>query len=83
LSDPALSHGVLEERLALLGREQRSLLAHRLVDHADHHAVEDTRSPPDDVQVAVGDRVVGARADGDAAVAHAPPPVWMRMRVSP
>ena len=38
-------------------------LAQRLVDDADDHAVEDPRGAADDVEVAVGDRVVAARAD--------------------
>ena len=66
-----LAQGVLEELDALLDREER-LLVPRLADDADDDALEDPRGPHDDVQVAVRDRVVGARADrGDRlAVAH-------------
>jgi hypothetical protein len=43
-----------------------------LADDADDDAVEDVGGAPDDVQVAVRDRVVGARADRRVRVgAHA------------
>ena len=72
---------VLEERLALLGREQRLLLAHRLVDDPDDDPVEYLRGAPDDVQMTVGDRVVAARADRDRGCSFAHP--WIRIKVSP
>ena len=53
----------LDELDALLGAEQRLLLAHGLVDDGDDHVVEHLRRAPDDVEVAERDRVVGARAD--------------------
>ena len=58
-----LGQRLIEERLALLGREQRLLLADRLVDDPDDHPLEHPRGPGDDVDVAVGDRVVATRAD--------------------
>ena len=60
-------------------------LADRVVDDADDDLVEHLRGAADDVEVAVGDRVVGARADGDAALvgAHRAVPVDRGSRVSP
>jgi hypothetical protein len=52
----------LEERHAFLDRERR-LLVLRRADDADDDAVEDRRGARDDVEVAVRDRVVRARAD--------------------
>ena len=65
------------KRLALLGGEQRLLLAHRVVDDADDDAVEDLGGAGDDVDVAVGDRVVAARADDGAVRARS----FARLRV--
>ena len=48
--------------------EERLALAHRMVDDADHDLVEQLRRARDDVEVAVGDRVVGAGTDGDAGI---------------
>ena len=64
--DPHLDVGevggrFLDERLALLGGEQRLLLADRVVDDADDDPLEDRGGAGDDVEVAVGDRVVAAR----------------------
>ena len=56
------SEGVLEERDALLDREER-LLVRRVADDADDDAVEDRRRTPDDVDVAVRDGVVAPWAD--------------------
>ena len=56
--------------LALLGGEQRLLLADRVVDDADDDALEDLGGAGDDVEVAVGDRVVAARADDGAVRAR-------------
>ena len=57
--------------LALLRREERLLLAQRIVDDADDDLVEDVGGAGDDVDVAVGDRVVAARTDdGAVALAH-------------
>ena len=55
---------LLEKRDALLDGEHRSLVL-RIADDADDDAVEDLRRPADDVDVAVRDRVVAARADRD------------------
>src|SRR5829696_8343916 len=59
---------LLDERDALLDVEQRLALADRQVDHPDDDLIEDLRGPGDDIQVAVGDRVVGPGADGEAVV---------------
>src|SRR4051812_7923644 len=72
---------LVDEREPLLDAEQRRVLADRRVDDGDDDLVELLGRAADDVQVAVGDRVVAARADGDALlVGHA---MWMRRRVSP
>ena len=65
--------GGVEEVATLLRGEQRLLLAHRVVDDADDDLVEDPRGAADDVEVAVGDRVVAARADRDRAAHDWPP----------
>src|SRR5260221_6158185 len=53
----------------LLGTEERrAALAGRFVDHRDDDPVEHARRPLDDVEVPEGDRVVGARAHGNAAL---------------
>jgi len=43
-----------------------AVLAQRVVDDRDDHLVEELRRAGDDVDVAVRDRVVGPRTDGDA-----------------
>ena len=54
----------LQEKIAALrGREERRRLAHGLVHDPHDDLVEDARGALDDVEVAVGDRVVGARTD--------------------
>ena len=57
-----VGHGVLEERHALLDREER-LLVRRVADDADDDAVEDRRCAADHVDVPVRDGVVRAGAD--------------------
>src|SRR6185437_3678465 len=52
----------LDEGHPLVDREQRLVLAHRAVDDGDDDLVIQPRGTPDDVQVPVGDRVIGARA---------------------
>src|SRR4051794_21095142 len=70
-----------DERQALLDVEDRLVLANGDVDDGHDDLVELRGGARDDVQVAVGDRVVAAGADSDALlVGHA---VWMRRRVSP
>jgi len=46
----------LDERLALVRREQGPVLAQRVVDDADDDLVEDIRGAGDDVDVPEGDR---------------------------
>src|SRR5215211_1509754 len=83
VSQPVIGDRLLDEALALRGVEQGGPLPDRLVDDAHDDAVEHPRRPPDDVQVAVRDRVVGSRADSDAPIAHADAPSWIVTRVSP
>ena len=54
-------------------------LRDRAADDADDHPVEDPRGAPDDVEMAVGDRVVAARADRRSARRSSSPP----LRVDP
>ena len=61
----------LDELDALLGAEQRLLLAHGLVDDRDDHVVEHLRRALDDVEVAERDRVVGPRAHRGAPLRSA------------
>jgi len=76
-----VDRGPLDEAGALLAGEQRLLLAERLIDDPDHDLVEDPRSPADDVEVAVGDRVVAPRADRDPLAHRATP--WILIAVWP
>ena len=56
---------LLDERHALRDRQQRGLAR---VVHDEHvQLVEDARRPPDDIEVAEGDRVERPRNDGDPA----------------
>ena len=59
---------VLDEGDALIGCEQRPVLAHRQVDDGDDHGVEHRRRARDHVEVAIGDRVVGTGTDCDAVI---------------
>ena len=59
----AAPEGVLEERDALLDGEER-LLVRRIAYDTDDDPVEDHRRAADDVDVPVGDGVVGPGADG-------------------
>src|SRR3954452_1579228 len=59
---------LLDERAPVLGAEQRLVLADRGVDDGDDELVEKRRGAGDDVDVAVGDRAIRARADGDAVI---------------
>ena len=68
----------LDEADALLGRRTASCpCAPSRLTTADDDLVEERRRAADDVEVAVGDRVVGARADGDAVVSGSCE--WMRI----
>src|SRR5438270_4968213 len=58
----------LDEAHSFLGGEQGLALAHGQIDDRDDDLVIQRRRPPDDVQVAVGDGVVGPRAYRDHAV---------------
>jgi hypothetical protein len=78
--------GLLQDKSApLLRREQGLLLADRFVHDTNDHLVEDARGARDDVEVAVGDRVIGARADRNAAVVHGwgSPAEYTAISVSP
>ena len=59
----AAGERLLEERDALLDREER-LLVVRIADDADDDAVERRGGTADHVEMAEGDRVVRAWADG-------------------
>jgi hypothetical protein len=50
------------------GSEQRRVLAHRAVDDRDDDLVVQVGRAADHVEVAVGDRVIAARAHGDGVV---------------
>ena len=72
---------LLDEADPLVDAEQRLVLARREVDDGDDDLVEQLGGARDDVEVAVGDRVVGARDRRQMRDwGHA---VWMRIRVSP
>ena len=58
----------LDERDPLLGAEQRVALAPRQVDDRHDDVVEHRRRAADHVEMAVGDGVEGAGADGDAVI---------------
>ncbi len=61
------------------------VLAHRAIDDRDDHLVVQPRRAADHIQVAVGDRVIGARADGYRLVNahHCPLCRWIVIVVSP
>ena len=61
---------LLRELDALGEREERRLAG--VGGDADHHPVEDPGRPPDQVVVAVGDGVEGARVDRAALQVHVP-----------
>ena len=67
---PRWRRRLLDELAALLGVEERLVLAHGGVDDGDDDLVEELRRAGDDVDVPVGDRVVGAGADGDSLSRH-------------